>query len=311
MFPYLRLGPFLLQTPLLALLIGLYIGMSLTEREATRLKLSSSTLGNLIFYGLMAGIIGARLGYALEFPALYLSNPLSLLAVTPTTLSPLMGSAAGSMTFVIFIQRKNLPLRPTLDALAPGLALFMFFVGLAHILSGDAYGAPTRVPWAIRLWNDYRHPSQLYETLAAAMIFLVVRERFPKSEGAGLDFMLTVALSSASRVFLESFRGDAVFWPGGFRAAQVIALIIMAISFYWIRKWLSSDSTENRRKQPGLGDPLCERGNLCFKQRPIDDGAGNRLRVWSIARAQRMANTTSNPVYGMDIVSNAAAGTSE
>ena len=158
MFPYLRLGSFLLQMPLLALLIGLYVGMSLTEREATRVKLSSSTADNMIFYSLLAGIIGGRLGYALEFPALYLSNPLSLLALTPTTLSPLMGFALGLIAFLTFVQRKNLQLRPTLDALAPGLALFMVFVGFAHVLSGDAYGAPTRGPWAIRLWNDYRYP---------------------------------------------------------------------------------------------------------------------------------------------------------
>jgi len=245
MFPYLRLGPFLIQMPLLALLIGLYIGMSLIEREATRLKLNASAIGNMIFYSLLAGLLGARLGYALEFPALYSSNPLSLLALTPSTLSPSMGFAIGLIVFVIFIQRKRLPLRSTLDSIAPGLALFMAFVGLAHILSGDAYGAPTNVPWAIRLWNEYRHPSQFYETFSALMIFLVVRERFPKPEGAGLNFLLTIALSSASIVFLESFRGDSVFWPAGFREAQVIALVILGLSFYWIRKWMNSDSIEN------------------------------------------------------------------
>ncbi|MBI3738471.1 MAG: prolipoprotein diacylglyceryl transferase [Chloroflexi bacterium] len=245
MFPFLRLGPFLLQMPLLALLIGLYIGMTLTEREATRLKLNASVIGNMIFYSLLAGVIGARLGYALEFPALYASNPLSLLALTPTTLSPLIGFAVGLIAIAIFIQRKNLPLRQTLDALAPGLALFMAFIGLAHILSGDAYGAPASVPWAIRLWNDYRHPSQFYEIFLALMIFLVIRERFPKPEGAGLNFLLTIALSSASRVFLESFRGDSVFWPGGFREAQVIALLILAFSFYWMRKWMQLDPAHN------------------------------------------------------------------
>ncbi len=241
MFPYLRLGPFLLQMPLLALLVGLWIGAELLARESVRLKLIPSTIGNMVFYSLLAGVIGARLGYALEFPSLYLSNPLSLLALTPTMLSPLMGVAAGLITFAIFMQHKRLPLRPTLDALAPGLALFMVAVGVGHILSGDAYGAPAKVPWAIWLWNDYRQPSQFYETFLALMIFLVVRERFPKPEGAGLNFLLTVALSSASRVLLESFRGDSVFWPGGFREAQVIALIILAISFCWMRKWMNSD----------------------------------------------------------------------
>lgn len=242
MFPYFRLGPLLIQMPLLALLVGLWGGLSLVENESKRLKLNPSITSNLIFYSLIAGIIGARLGYALEFPSLYASRPLSLLALTPTTLSPSMGLVVALIIAVIFIQRRKLPLRLTLDALASGLALFMVFVGVAHILSGDAYGAPTRVPWAIRLWNDYRHPSQFYETLIALVTFLVIRERLPKPEGAGLNFLLTIALTAASRVFLEAFRGDSIFWPGGIREAQVIALIVMAVSFYWMRRWMPLNS---------------------------------------------------------------------
>jgi len=242
MFPYLRLGPFILPLASLALLAGIWVGLPLIEREAARLKINTSMISNMIFYSLLAGLVGGRVGYALEFPSVYLAKPLSLLALTPTTLSPGMGSAAGLITFVIFIQRKQLPIRPTLDAIAPGLALFMVFVGLAHILSGDAFGAPTSVPWAIRLWNEYRHPSQFYETFSALMIFLAVRERFLKPDGAGLNFLLMVALTAGSMVFLEAFRGDSVFWPGGFRAAQVIALIVMVFSFYWMRRWMNLDS---------------------------------------------------------------------
>ena len=246
MFPYLRLGPFLLPMASLALLAGLWVGFPLIEREAVRLKINASTLSNVIFYSLLAALIGARLGYALEFPSIYLAKPVSLLSLTPATLSPTMGLVIGLITFAIFVQRKQLPIRASLDSIAPGLALFMVFVGLAHILSGDAYGAPTSVPWAIRLWNEYRHPSQFYETLIALMIFLAIRQRFPKPEGTGLNFLLTVALFSASRVFLETFRGDSVFLLGGFRNAQIIALVIMAISFYWMRKWMSLDSPESQ-----------------------------------------------------------------
>ncbi len=242
MFPLLRLGPFILPLASLSFLAGLWIGLSLIEREAARLKLDVSALSNAMYYSLLAGVIGARAGYALEFPAVYSSNPLSLLSLSPTTLSPSAGLVVGLIAFAIFVQRKALPLRPTLDAIAPGLALFLAFVGLAHIFSGDAYGATSSVPWAIRLWNEYRHPSQFYETFIALTIFLIIRERFPRREGAGLNFLLTVALASASRVFLEAFRGDSIFLPGGFREAQVIALVILGISFYWMRKWMNLDS---------------------------------------------------------------------
>lgn len=241
MFPLLRLGPFILPLASLSFLAGLWIVLPLIEREAARLKLDVPALSNAIFYSLLAGLIGARLGYALEFPAVYSSNLLSLLSLSPTTLSPSAGLIVGLIAFAIFVQRKALPLRPTLDAIAPGLALFLAFVGLAHIFSGDAYGAPSGVPWAIRLWNEYRHPTQFYETFVALTVFLIIRERLPQPVGRGLNFLLTVALASASRVFLEAFRGDGVFWPGGFREAQVIALIVMAISFYWMRKWTNSN----------------------------------------------------------------------
>lgn len=242
MFPYLRLGPFLLQTPVLLLLIGLWGCILLVDRESKRLKLDPSRVSNLVLYSLFAGIAGARLGYALRFPSLYASKPLSLLALTPTTLLPFMGFLVGAIAFWILIDRQNLALRPTLDALAPGLALFMVFVGLTHILSGDAYGVPTNIPWAIRLWNDYRHPSQFYETLIALTIFTVVRGRFPKPEGAGLNFLLVVVLSSASRILLEAFRGDSVFLPGGFREAQLIALAVMGFGLYWLGKWMNIES---------------------------------------------------------------------
>lgn len=245
MFPYLRLGPFLLQMPLLALLVGLLIGLTLAEREAAALQLKPAALANAIFYSLLAALIGARLGYALQFPALYTASPLSLLALTPTTLSPLMGATVGLVTFMILMDRKGLPLRPTLDALAPGLTFVLMAVGVSHILSGDAYGAPARVPWAIRLWNDYRHPSQFYETLSAAIIFLIIRERLPKPDGAGLNFLLAVVLSAAARVFLEAFRGDSVFWPGGFREAQVLALAILMLGLYWMRRWMNPAVTPN------------------------------------------------------------------
>jgi len=49
MLPYLRLGPFLLQLPLLALLLGVWIGSTLAEKEATRLRFPSGIVNNMVF----------------------------------------------------------------------------------------------------------------------------------------------------------------------------------------------------------------------------------------------------------------------
>lgn len=237
MFPYLRIGPLLLQTPGLALLLGVWLGLSLTEREAARLKLKPDQIYNLVFLGLVGGLIGARLAYAARFLNAYLDNPLSLFSINPNTLSPGDGLLIGLLVAFIYGYRKALPLRPTLDALAPGLAAFMIALAVSHLLNGDAFGAETDLPWRIFLWNEYRHPSQIYEILTAAVIFAITWLGRSDQAGRGLNFLLVIALSAGARVFLEAFRGDSVIWPGGFRAAQAAGLFVLAVTLWLMRAW--------------------------------------------------------------------------
>lgn len=250
MYPYLRVGPYLLQLSGLAFLAGVWIGITLIEKEAARLKVDATKLTNTVFYGLIGGLIGARLGYAFQFLEVYISNPLSLFSLNANTLSPGLGFLVGLTVTIVFGQRSKLALRPSLDAFAPGLAFFMIALGVAHILSGDAYGAATRLPWSIFLWADYRHPSQIYETIAAMGIFLIAIRRPLGSPGAGLNFLFMAAASAIARVFLEAFRGDSLVWSSGFRAAQVIGLVVIAISIFLMRKWGDANtSTKHERMQ--------------------------------------------------------------
>ncbi|PKN88094.1 MAG: hypothetical protein CVU46_01990 [Chloroflexi bacterium HGW-Chloroflexi-8] len=63
----------------------------------------------------------------------------------------------------------------------------------------------------------------------------------PLQEGSGRSFWLVVAMSSAARLFLEAFRGDSIIWTG-FRASQIIALIVLAVSFWMLPKWVDLPS---------------------------------------------------------------------
>ncbi len=237
MFPYLSLGPFLLQLPGLVLLAGVYLGLTLAEKEALRLKLDKDHITNLVFWGLVAGVLGARLAYAARFLPVYLEEPLSLLALNPQTLSPVDGVMIGILAASVYVWRRQLPVRPTLDALAPGLAAFLIAIAVSHLLSGDAFGSPTNLPWAIYLWDENRHPTQVYEILLALGVLWVVLKRPWNQPGAGLNFLLAVSLASASRLFLEAFRGDSLIWPGGWRAAQVISLAVLLLSLWLMPQW--------------------------------------------------------------------------
>lgn len=124
-----------------------------------------------------------------------------------------------------------------MDALAPGLAFFMIMIGVSHLLSGNAYGAPTRVPWAVYLWSDYRQPTQLYEIFFALVVFMIVLSRMIPANAPGLRFVQFLSLSAIARVFIEAFRGDSAILFDGYRAAQVIGLAILIVCLALLRSW--------------------------------------------------------------------------
>jgi phosphatidylglycerol:prolipoprotein diacylglycerol transferase len=237
MFPILQLGPLAVQTPGLILLVGLWLALALTEREAKRLSLNAEALYNVVLIGLLAGVVGARLAYAARSFSAYVSHPLDLFSLNPAALAPTEGALIGVVAALLYGARKHLPLRPTLDALAPGLAVFMLAFAGAHLASGDAFGASARLPWSIYLWDDYRHPAQVYELLSAALVLAAWRWARDAWPAPGLNFLWVVALSSAARLFLEAFRGDSVIWPGGWRAAQVGALAVLGLCLWLMHRW--------------------------------------------------------------------------
>lgn len=248
MLPYLSIGPAVVPVPALLLLAGVWVGTGLAEGAALRLGLNRETLANLILYSLIGGIVGARLGHVLRHPAAYLADPLGVIALTPSTLWVDAGWAAAVITAVVYGQRRALPLRLTLDALATGAAAFLVAVGLAHVASGDAFGAPTELPWAITQWDARRHPTQVYETILALVILAIIWRRPLGDTVPGLNAVLFVALTAAARLFLDAFRGDSVLWAGGVRAAQVMALAVLAAALALLRAWaLNSGDTHHDR----------------------------------------------------------------
>jgi prolipoprotein diacylglyceryltransferase len=239
MFPVLQVGSLALPVPGLALLIGVWVGLWLAEKEAVRLGLNPETVYSLAFVGLVAGLIGARLAYVARYLNAYAGDPVSVFSLNPATLAPTEGVWMGVFAAILYGIRRQLPLRPTLDALAPASAVMGVAVAVAHLASGDAFGAAARLPWSVYLWDEYRHPSQVYELSAALGVLGTVWGTRARglAVGAGFNFLLVLALSAAARIFLEAFRGDSLLILNGFRAAQVWGLVVLAACLGMMKHW--------------------------------------------------------------------------
>lgn len=239
MFPFFHIGPLAIQAPGLILLVGVWAGLALSEKlvgERKKLAVSPAQLGNLVWAGLAAAILGARLGYVLLFPNVFFASPLSLVSLNPGLLDPWFGFGAALVAIVIVAQRYNLSAALVLDALAPMLATLCAAISLANLASGARYGLPSDVPWAVNLFGASRHPVQLYDFLAATAVlaFLLIRRSTFKL-GDGRLFLTYVALSAGAFLFLEAFHATGPV-VDGWRGLQVIAWLALAASLWFMRR---------------------------------------------------------------------------
>lgn len=241
MLPILPVGPLAIPVPSLVILIGLWLGLTLAEKYAPRFGIKPADLYNLVLLMLLAGMLGARLAYVLRYPTAFAGNLGSIFSLNLGLLDPLGGVVIALLIGVIYGQRKHLSLWSTLDALTPLLAVFMLAQGVAHLASGAAFGAPADLPWTIELWGAHRHPSQVYEVLAAALILALIwpGRGLIRPARSGVYFLGFLALSAGARLFLEAFRGDSQVILAGLRSAQVIAWAILALCLLGIH-WLKS-----------------------------------------------------------------------
>ena len=244
MFPLWQLGSFALEVPGVILLASLWIGLNVAEKEAVRQKWAPQLVYGLFMAALAGGILGARLWYVGRYLDIYLTDPLGIVALNANTIDPTAGLIIGLLAAAAYVFHKKLPLRPTLDILTPGLAVFAIGRGLVHLASGDAFGAPTNVPWAIELWDAHRHPSQIYEILLATAIYLLIREARKSTSFPGFLFLAFAALTAASRLFLEAFRGDSVIVAGSIRQPQLAALAVLLLTLWLMQQWYPIQSPD-------------------------------------------------------------------
>ncbi|EFO80337.1 hypothetical protein OSCT_1796 [Oscillochloris trichoides DG-6] len=236
MLPFIQLGPLAINTPGLLLLIGFWLAVWLVEREGDRLGLRGTALSGALMVGLVGGLIAARFAFAAAAPAAYIAEPWALLAPTLSALDLPFGLFIGAILFFFDTQRRQIALLPALDALAPTLPLMAFALALAQLAGGDAYGAPANLPWSIYLWDEWRHPTQIYAALAAlATLALWWRTRNTPLAPATRLPLLIGALALA-QIGIEGLRGDSALLVAGLRTGQIVGLVLLAGCLWVIPK---------------------------------------------------------------------------
>jgi phosphatidylglycerol---prolipoprotein diacylglyceryl transferase len=218
---------------MILLVIAAWLGLTFSEKRAEQHGITKDDLNNVSFYGLLAFVIGGRITYALQNLPAFTKSPLGIFSINPDLFDPLGGLAIAFISALIYGQRKQIRFWDMLDALTPFFAVLTIGSGLSHLAAGTAYGKPTDLPWGMDLWNEVRHPTQIYEIIVSLLV-LGLLWRIKQMPRSGILFLTFSALTAFFQLLILAFRGDSTLILNGLRQEQVIAWVVLAASFVLI-----------------------------------------------------------------------------
>ena len=232
MVPTLLIGHFAIPTYPFFLLLAYWAAMWFGGRQANKLGFDGDHMYNAGLFGLLSGIIGARLWFVLSHWENYASDIGQAFSLSRSALSAPEGAIIAGLVVLIYLQREKVPFGKFFDAAAPGLALALIIANIGAFLGGEWLGAPSHVPWAIELVETARHPIQLYEAISSLIIFGILLYLSSYHPWSGFHFWLFMALYGISRLFLEIFRARPALIGDGYLTVQVVALagIVVALA---------------------------------------------------------------------------------
>lgn len=227
-----RIGPFELPTYGVLFATGALVGLWWYLRRGRAMGLPHDPVFNAAFYGLIAGILGAKVTMILVEWRLFLAEPARIVSIeTLRSAGVLMGGViAGGAVFVVYCRRQGLPVLALADAIAAPLALAQAFGRFGCFNAGCCHGVPTSSFFAVVFpphpRSSVEHasisiplvPTQLFEmgadiALAAVLTWMWRRRKGP----SGSVFWWYMILYSAARAVIEHWRGDSIrgLWLGG------------------------------------------------------------------------------------------------
>lgn len=226
------------------ILIAMLLGCLIVYKETIRKGSSKGDLEDLLFYGLLSGILGARVYYVLFNLDYYLSNWPEVFQIWNGGLAIHGGIIGGLLFFIIFCKKKNWNLLLLLDIVVVGLILAQAIGRWGNFFNQEAYGRtvslaflknlhiPQFIIQGMYINGSYREPTFLYESLFSFLGFLALLgiRKISKLRVGQLCGVYLIWYG-IERGWIESFRSDSLMLVN-LKIAQLVSLIFILVGIY-------------------------------------------------------------------------------
>jgi phosphatidylglycerol:prolipoprotein diacylglycerol transferase len=249
MYPTLiKLGSFEITTFGLMMFAAFIVGGWVLTRQFRRYGLTDDAASSIVMAAALGGIAGAKIYYAILFRDWHFLFDRAGLVWYGGLIGGFIGCSA-------YLLMKKIDFFTAADAAAPALAIGYALGRIGCFLVGDDYGRPTN-SWigiafpkgsppttaeSLRQFGVHVdpsiapdqvlrvHPTQLYESASAFVMFAILMYAAKRPHAKGRIFGLFLILMGIERFLVEIVRAKDDRFLGPFTVAQLISVIIFVI----------------------------------------------------------------------------------
>jgi phosphatidylglycerol:prolipoprotein diacylglycerol transferase len=238
----------------LMMMVAFLMGGWLVTLELRRRRLSEDYSADMVAAAVIGGVIGAKLWYV-------------ALVGDPGALFERGGFLGGTAAVILNGWRLRVPLRWTMQLVAPALAASYALGRVGCFLVNDDYGRPTSVPWAVKFPQGLPastagnmqamfgipippgvdpstvlavHPTQLYEVALMLGAFALLWAWRKRARPVGWLFGAYLVMAGVERFLVEILRAkDDRLIAGTFTLAQLTSVALIAVGIWILTAWKS------------------------------------------------------------------------
>jgi len=227
-----HLGPLSVRWYGLCWLIGLALAVIVVHRLFKEQKIKDELFDPLIYYCFFGILIGARLGHCIFYQPDYfltswkgfvemflpihfgndggwLGNTFGFFITGYAGLASHGGTLGLMIALWLYVRKTKLSIWTILDNIAIATGTTACFIRLGNLMNSEIIGKITDVPWAFifeKVDAVPRHPGQLYEAIAYALLFFILwylHKKKPGKIGTGWFFGFCLTYIFTFRFFIE------------------------------------------------------------------------------------------------------------
>ena len=206
----------------LCILLGVICAYIIIMSESKKQKINTDIMFNILFYGIIAGIIGARLYYVIFNFDYYVYHLDEIIKVWHGGLAIHGGIIGGVIVVYLYSKKKNISFLKLSDIILPGVLVAQGIGRWGNFFNQEAYGmmvskeilqkllVPNFVIKGMYINESYYLPTFYFESIFCILGFIIILLLRKKIKNTGFVTAFYLIWYGVLRFIIEYFRTDSL-----------------------------------------------------------------------------------------------------